>query len=87
MYFKISSITTLSMRNQKPNVIKCFGSSNHYLFVYPSQSIDGNGHNGKKRVIILHNTSVIKQKGESQNGGKRKTKHTKFPENRTFLTS
>ena len=30
--------------------------------------------------------SVIRQKGESQNGGKKKTKHTKFSEKQTFLT-
>ena len=33
------------------------------------------------------NTSVIKQKRESQNGGNKKTKHAKFPEKRLFLTS
>ena len=30
--------------------------------------------------------SVIRQKGESQNGGHRKTKHTKISEKLTFLT-
>ena len=34
----------------------------------------------------LYKTSVIKQKGESQNECFKKTKHTKFPEKRTFLT-
>ena len=28
---------------------------------------------------------VIRQKGESQNGGNKKTKHAKFSEKRTFL--
>ena len=32
-------------------------------------------------------TSVIRQKGESQNGCFKKTKHVKFSEKRTFLTS
>ena len=34
---------------------------------------------------IINTSSVIRQKGESQNGGN-KTKHTKFSEKRTFLT-
>ena len=33
----------------------------------------------------MENSSVIKQKGESQNGCFKKTKHAKFPEKRTFL--
>ena len=31
-------------------------------------------------------SSVIKQKGESQNGGNKKTKHAEFSEKRRFLT-
>ena len=31
-------------------------------------------------------SSVIRQKGESQNGGNNKAKHAKFPEERKFLT-
>ena len=31
-------------------------------------------------------SSVIRQKGESQNGGNKKTKYAKFAEKRTFLT-
>ena len=31
-------------------------------------------------------TTVIKQKGESQNECFKKTKHAKFPEKQTFLT-
>ena len=31
------------------------------------------------------NSLVIKQKGESQNGGNKKAKHAKFSEKRTFL--
>ena len=31
-------------------------------------------------------SSVIRQKGESQNGYFKKTKHAKFSEKRTFLT-
>ena len=34
----------------------------------------------------LYNSSVIRQKGESQNRCFKKTKHVKFPEKRTFLT-
>ena len=33
-----------------------------------------------------NNTSAIRQKGESQNGCYKKTKHAKFSEKRTFLT-
>ena len=32
-----------------------------------------------------YNSSVIRQKDESQNGCNKKTKHTKFSEKRTFL--
>ena len=35
--------------------------------------------------FVMAISSVIKQKGESQNGGN-KTKHTKFSEKQTFLT-
>ena len=35
---------------------------------------------------IINTLSVIRQKGESQNGGNKKTKHAKFSEKRTFLT-
>ena len=34
----------------------------------------------------ISNSSVIRQKGESQNGCFKKTKHFKFSEKRTFLT-
>ena len=34
----------------------------------------------------MYKTSVIWQKGESQNGGNKNTKHAKFSEKRTFLT-
>ena len=34
---------------------------------------------------LSQNSSVIRQKGESQNGYFKKTKHTKFPEKRTFF--
>ena len=33
-----------------------------------------------------HVSSVTRQKGKSQNGGSKKTKHTKFSEKQTFLT-
>ena len=35
----------------------------------------------------LHSSSVIRQKGESQNRCFKKTKHTKFSEKQTFLTT
>ena len=35
---------------------------------------------------FLKKSSVIRQKGESQNGSFKKTKHAKFSEKRTFLT-
>ena len=38
---------------------------------------------GKLKTSLL----VIRQKGESQNGCLKKTKHAKFSEKRTFLTS
>ena len=44
-------------------------------------------------TVIMHksfcksfHTSVIRQKGESQNRGNKKAKHAKFSEKRTFLT-
>ena len=37
-------------------------------------------------VWLDPNSLVIKQKGESQNGGNKKVKHTKFSEKRTLLT-
>ena len=33
-----------------------------------------------------HASSVTMQKGKSQNGSNKKTKHTEFSEKRTFLT-
>ena len=40
----------------------------------------------QKRIIALkYTSSVIRQKGESQNGGFKKTKHAKSSEKRTFL--
>ena len=35
---------------------------------------------------MKHNSSVIRQKGESWNGSNKKTKHTEFCEKRLFLT-
>ena len=37
-------------------------------------------------TIFSLNSSVIRQKGESESGCFKKTKHAKFSENRTFLT-
>ena len=37
-------------------------------------------------VLVIFNSSVIRQKGESQNVCFKKTKHVKFSEKRTFLT-
>ena len=36
-------------------------------------------------MLWYHSSPVIRQKGESQNGGNKKTKHAKFSEKRTFL--
>ena len=40
----------------------------------------------KYPVKVNFNLSVIRQKGESQNGDEKKTKHAKFSEKQTFLT-
>ena len=37
-------------------------------------------------VSLIDRSSVVRQKGESQNGCFKKTKHVKFSEKRTFLT-
>ena len=37
-------------------------------------------------LTIMTRSSVIRQKGESQNGSFKKTKHAKFSEKRTFFT-
>ena len=37
-------------------------------------------------VTQSNNLSVIRQKGESQNGGNKKAKYARFSEKRTFLT-
>ena len=41
----------------------------------------------RQSFSIFYYASVIKQKGESQNGGNQKAKHAKFSEKRTFFTS
>ena len=38
-------------------------------------------------VSLIDRSSVVRQKGESQNGCFKKTKYVKFSEKRTFLTS
>ena len=50
--------------------------------------ISNNFFNVEKRSAHchLHNSSVIRQKGESHNGCFKKTKHVKFTEKRTFFT-
>ena len=40
----------------------------------------------QKKYTCKHNASVIRQKGESQNGCFKNKKHAKFSEKRTFLT-
>ena len=40
----------------------------------------------KMLEFLNHILSVIRHKGESQNGCYKKTKHAKFSEKRTFLT-
>ena len=39
----------------------------------------------KSSIVSIPNSSVIGHNGESQNGGNKKTKHTKFSENEHFL--
>ena len=39
-----------------------------------------------KQFITWEKALVVRQKGESQNGGGKKTKHSKFSEKRTFLS-
>ena len=56
--------------------------------MYQNQSKDKNFSSGRAHNTyrITLNSSVIRQKGESQNGCLKKTKHVKFFEKRTFLT-
>ena len=42
--------------------------------------------NSWRLLTVNYNSSVIRQKGKSQNGCFKKTKHAKFSEKRTFLT-
>ena len=49
------------------------------LFPYAEYLIE------KSLTHLSHISSVIRQKGESQNGCYKKSKHAKFSENRTFL--
>ena len=39
----------------------------------------------RRTLVSVHNSSVLWQKGESQNGGNKNTKHAKFSEKRTFF--
>ena len=43
--------------------------------------------NNLKSSTTSKNSTVIRQKDETQDGGSKKTKHAKFSEKRTFLTS
>ena len=43
-------------------------------------------HFGHALGKVIYNTSVIRQKGKSQKGCLKKTKHAKFSEKQTFLT-
>ena len=61
------------LRKKKGKAVKIF------KMVFPSQS--------KSPLLSIDDkASVIRQKGESQNGCYKKTKHAKFSEKRTFLT-
>ena len=53
------------------------------LFLYPLKTSENQGFSD---VYRRYRTSVIRQKGESQNGCFKKAKHGKFSEKRTFLT-
>ena len=48
----------------------------HYFF---------NNIHERVKVVVLSTWSLIRRKGESQNGGNKKTKYTTFSEKRTFL--
>ena len=39
----------------------------------------------KRRLLIVHNSSVIRQMGESHDGCYKETKHAKFSKNKHFL--
>ena len=43
-------------------------------------------HDNDTDIYATHNASVIRQKGESQNGCLKKAKHAKISEKQTFLT-
>ena len=60
-----------------------FSDTNSYV-VLTEKGVNGIN-NAKKRRY--GSSSVIRQRGESQNGCFKKTKHTKFSEKRTFLTT
>ena len=59
------------------------------VFALPPFAVSHASHlhlcNGKAFIVML-NSSVIRQKSESQNGCFKKTKQAKFSEKRTFLT-
>ena len=55
--------------------------------MYVQQDVFLEKEHGLEMDIETHsNSSVIRQKGESQNGCFKKTKHAKFSTKRTFLT-
>ena len=70
LYFKEITITC--------DATNCFQNTSHFRIM---------------ETVIMHkafcksfHTSVIRQKGKSQNRGNKKAKHAKFSEKRTFLT-
>ena len=66
---------------EKRQCEKSFSRSDQYCRFSLFQSSD----KPPTRFGSSHNPSVIRQKGESQNGCFEKTKHAKFSEKRTFL--
>ena len=80
--FSISKIATQGKLDDKDRYITLYGlqySSDAKKWT-DYKDIFGNAVSNRSR------TSVIRQKGESQNGYFKKTKHVKFSEKRTFLT-
>ena len=79
-----------SLQQLKPNFLKtkisnnlmqtrnCAYQSTNFFFFFLN--------NLSKYIWMIPYLSVIRQKGESQNGCYKKTKHIKFSEKRTFLT-
>ena len=71
-------VTDLIFSNETQRQI----SSSHLFVVY---SLYRTTRNDYSTGTAWSSSSVIRQKGESQNGGNKKTKHANFPKNERFL--